>query len=76
VITKHNDLLDIVKLTTPSALLETGKSERGNELDTKIIDYLRLLEEYRKKCSSEGNLTEAARTKLKYEEILKQATEE
>ena len=49
VIQRHIDLLDIVKLTTPSVLLEHRKDE-PQEFDTKVIDFLRLLEEYRKKC--------------------------
>ena len=35
-------------------------------LDSKVLDFLRLLEEYRKKCESEGNYTEAKKSKLKY----------
>lgn len=45
VIKSHIDLLEIVKLTTPSKLLE-HRSEENQEFDTKIIDFLRLLEEY------------------------------
>lgn len=33
-----------------------------------------MLEEYRKKCESEGNYTEAKKSKLKYSELLKKET--
>lgn len=34
-------------------------SKTSIDLDSKIIDFLRLLEEYRRKCLREGNLEEA-----------------
>mmetsp|Transcript_2899 Transcript_2899/g.369 ORF Transcript_2899/g.369 Transcript_2899/m.369 type:complete len:83 (+) Transcript_2899:218-466(+) len=42
--------------------------------DTKVLDFLRLLEEYRKKCEDEGNYTEAKKAKVKYDELRKKET--
>lgn len=39
--------------------------------DDKVIDFLRLLEEYRKKCEEQGNYGEAKKTRSKFEELLK-----
>ena len=37
--------------------------------DSKVVDFLRLLNDYRKKCCKEMNLTEARRAALKFEDI-------
>lgn len=42
--------------------------------DKKVLDFLRLLEEYRIKCEAEGNYSEARKSRMKYEELLKKET--
>lgn len=37
--------------------------------DSKVVDFLRLLNEYRQKCCKEMNLTEARRAALKFEDL-------
>lgn len=37
--------------------------------DSKVVDFLRLLNDYRKKCCKEMNLTEARRAALKFEDL-------
>ena len=39
--------------------------------DSKVLDFLRLLEEYRRKCEEEGNYAEARKAASKFEELLK-----
>lgn len=38
------------------------------------MDFLRLLEEYRRKCEEEGNYAEARKAKSKFDELLKKET--
>ena len=38
--------------------------------DSKVLDFLRLLEEYRKKCEIEGNYQEAKKARGKFDELL------
>ena len=50
------------------------REESGEELaapETKIMDFLNLLEEYRRKCEDEGNYEEARKARAKYEELRK-----
>jgi hypothetical protein len=42
--------------------------------DSKVLDFLRLLEEYRRKCEEEGNYAEARKARAKFEELLKKET--
>jgi Ca2+-binding EF-hand superfamily protein len=42
--------------------------------DNKVLDFLRLLEEYRKKCEIEGNYQEAKKAAGKFEELLRKET--
>ena len=42
--------------------------------DSKVLDFLRLLEEYRRKCEEEGNYSEAKKARSKFEELLKKET--
>lgn len=37
--------------------------------DSKVVDFLRLLNDYRKRCCKEMNLTEARRAALKFEDL-------
>ena len=39
--------------------------------DSQVLDFLRLLEEYRRKCEEEGNYAEARKASSKFEELLK-----
>jgi hypothetical protein len=39
-----------------------------------VLDFLRLLEEYRRKCEEEGNYAEARKARAKFEELLKKET--
>lgn len=43
--------------------------------DTKVLDFLRLLEEYRRKCEEQGNYGEARKSRSKFEELLKKETQ-
>jgi len=36
-----------------------------------VLDFLRLLEEYRRKCEEEGNYAEARKAASKFDELLK-----
>src|ERR1700733_844951 len=36
--------------------------------DSKVLDFLRLLEEYRRKCEEEGNYSEAKKARGKFDE--------
>jgi len=50
------------------------REESSGELtapETKILDFLNLLEEYRRKCEEEGNYEEARKARAKYEELRK-----
>ena len=42
--------------------------------DNKVLDFLRLLEEYRLKCEIEGNYQEAKKASGKFDELLKKET--
>ena len=42
--------------------------------DNKVLDFLRLLEEYRKKCEVEGNYSEAKKERGKIDELLRKET--
>ena len=42
--------------------------------DSKVLDFLRLLEEYRRKCEEQGNYAEARKSRSKFEELLKKET--
>jgi len=42
--------------------------------DSKVLDFLRLLEEYRRKCEDEGNYSEARKARAKFDELLKKET--
>eukprot|EP00357_Protocruzia_adherens_P018499 CAMPEP_0115023004 /NCGR_PEP_ID=MMETSP0216-20121206/32036_1 /TAXON_ID=223996 /ORGANISM="Protocruzia adherens, Strain Boccale" /LENGTH=425 /DNA_ID=CAMNT_0002396093 /DNA_START=60 /DNA_END=1337 /DNA_ORIENTATION=+ len=58
----------------PSARHEINAETDQNrpiEPDTKVVDFLKLLEEYRRKCEREGNYAEAKRARKKYEDLKK-----
>ena len=42
--------------------------------DNKVLDFLRLLEEYRKKCEIDGNYQEAKKARGKFDELLRKET--
>ena len=44
------------------------------QADSKVVDFLRLLEEYRRKCEAEGNYAEAKKAKLKFDELMRKET--
>lgn len=44
------------------------------QTDQKVVDFLKLLEEYRVKCENEGSYAEARKSRLKYEELLRKET--
>jgi len=44
------------------------------QTDSKVVDFLNLLEEYRVKCENEGQYAEARKSRLKYEELLRKET--
>ena len=43
--------------------------------DSKVLDFLRLLEEYRRKCEEQGNYAEARKSRAKFEELLRKETQ-
>lgn len=43
--------------------------------DSKVLDFLRLLEEYRRKCEEQGNYAEARKSRSKFDELLKKETQ-
>ncbi len=45
------------------------------QADTKVLDFLRLLEEYRRKCEEQGNYAEARKARSKFEELLRKETQ-
>jgi len=45
------------------------------QADTKVLDFLRLLEEYRRKCEEQGNYAEARKSRAKFEELLRKETQ-
>ncbi len=45
------------------------------QADTKVLDFLRLLEEYRRKCEEQGNYSEARKARAKFEELLRKETQ-
>lgn len=45
------------------------------QADTKVLDFLRLLEEYRRKCEEQGNYSEAKKSRAKFEELLRKETQ-
>lgn len=44
------------------------------QTDSRVLDFLILLEDYRSKCESEGKYAEARKARLKYEELLRKET--
>ena len=45
------------------------------QADSKVLDFLRLLEEYRRKCEEQGNYAEARKSRSKFEELLRKETQ-
>ena len=45
------------------------------QADAKVLDFLRLLEEYRRKCEEQGNYAEARKARAKFDELLLKETQ-
>jgi len=63
--------------TAPQNRADFSKQTQGIisiTADNKVLDFLRLLEEYRKKCEIEGNYQEAKKAAGKFEELLRKET--
>lgn len=61
-----------------SGLMANSGSMRGMinvTADSKVLDFLRLLEEYRRKCEEQGNYSEARKSRSKFDELLKKETQ-
>ena len=59
-------------------MLPRDASNRGMinvTADSKVLDFLRLLEEYRRKCEEQGNYAEARKSRSKFDELLKKETQ-
>ena len=59
-------------------LMKQDPSMRGMinvTADSKVLDFLRLLEEYRRKCEEQGNYAEARKSRSKFDELLKKETQ-
>jgi len=54
-----------------ATLNSSAKENNAVEPDNKVIDFLKLLEEYRKKCESEGDYAEAKKARAKFDELKK-----
>ena len=50
---------------------KTHKRTFNVTADSKVLDFLRLLEEYRRKCEEQGNYAEARKSRSKFDELLK-----
>ena len=60
----------------PQQLQQPGQGNISNiQADTKVLDFLRLLEEYRRKCEEQGNYAEARKARAKFEELLRKETQ-
>lgn len=55
--------------------LQAPTSITNVKADTKVLDFLRLLEEYRRKCEEQGNYSEAKKSRSKFEELLRKETQ-
>ena len=53
----------------------TSEGITNIQADTKVLDFLRLLEEYRRKCEEQGNYSEAKKSRSKFEELLRKETQ-
>jgi hypothetical protein len=53
----------------------TSEAITNIKADTKVLDFLRLLEEYRRKCEEQGNYSEAKKSRSKFEELLRKETQ-
>ena len=61
-----------------SETMARDMSQRGMinvTADSKVLDFLRLLEEYRRKCEEQGNYAEARKSRSKFDELLKKETQ-
>jgi len=74
------ELLENLEEEPKEDLLEEAEEPQDFEEESiagpyeKVLDFLRLLEEYRKKCEEDGNYTEANKAKAKYDELKKKET--
>lgn len=68
---------------SPRSATEEERAQYGSLLprtgvhflpDTKVIDFLKLLDDYRKKCEKEGNFSEAKRARKKFEDLKEKET--
>ena len=65
-------------MNLPQAEMQRDTSNRGMinvTADSKVLDFLRLLEEYRRKCEEQGNYAEARKSRSKFDELLKKETQ-
>ena len=56
--------------SSPKKEMKSSNSLQKIESDSQILDYLRLLEEYRRQCLEDGDLVEAQRSKDKFNELI------
>ena len=59
---------------TQEQQLQQPQQVTNIQADTKVLDFLRLLEEYRRKCEEQGNYAEARKARAKFEELLRKET--
>lgn len=68
---------------SPRSATEEERAQYGSLLprtgvhflpDTKVIDFLKLLDDYRKKCEKEGSFSEAKRARKKFEDLKEKET--
>jgi hypothetical protein len=60
---------------TQEQQLQQPQQVTNIQADTKVLDFLRLLEEYRRKCEEQGNYAEARKARAKFEELLRKETQ-
>ena len=66
------EFLRIVAAGHQSAPTDDGEERDPTEADEKVVEFLRILEEYRAKCEAEGDYIEAGRASTQLETLRKQ----
>lgn len=74
----NRQLVEAEDHESPRSATEEERAQYGSLLprtgvhflpDTKVIDFLKLLDDYRKKCEKEGQFSEAKRARKKFEDL-------
>lgn len=80
---KEGQLVPVEDHESPRSATEEERAQYGSLLprtgvhflpDTKVIDFLKLLDDYRKKCEKDGVFSEAKRARKKFEDLKEKET--